>query len=191
MASEAKPAASNVGKWDRWYRNLSNDRSATLLYGDPTTYLMAAAFLADIDEVEDWGCGTGGFRHYCVSQRYSGVDGSNTPFADRIVDLCTYRSRASGIVLRHVLEHNYEWGRILRAAVESFQIKFCLILFTPFAPETTEIAHNAQFGVDVPDLSFRREDIEAYFEGLRWKLLADINTRSQYGLEHVYFVWRP
>jgi hypothetical protein len=28
-----------------------------VLYANAVTYLMAAAFLADVDEVEDWGCG--------------------------------------------------------------------------------------------------------------------------------------
>jgi hypothetical protein len=39
-------------------------------------------------------------------------------------------------------------------------------------------------------LSFRREDIERHFDGVRWKLIQNIPTRSQYGIEHVYFVWR-
>jgi hypothetical protein len=68
--------------------------------------------------------------------------------------------------------------------------KLCLILFTPFAAETKEIAHNAAIGVDVPDLSFGREDIERHFAGLHWKLIENIRTESQYGVEHVYFVWR-
>ncbi|MGB7885314.1 MAG: hypothetical protein WBL55_02525, partial [Xanthobacteraceae bacterium] len=70
------------------------------------------------------------------------------------------------------------------------QKKFCLILFTPFAAETKQIAHNGRDGVDVPDLSFRREDIERHFDGVHWKLIQNIRTQSQYGIEHVYFIWR-
>ncbi len=113
LTSQPSPG-SNVGKWDGWYRNLSAANQDAVLYGDAVTYLMAAAFLADVDEVEDWGCGGGGFRHFCVSSRYVGLDGSKTPFADKIVDLCTYRSTAPGIMMRHVLEHNYEWERVAR-----------------------------------------------------------------------------
>jgi len=67
--------------------------------------------------------------------KYIGIDGSDTPFASRIADLRTYRSKAEGILIRHVLEHNYDWEAILAGAVESFQKKLCLILFTPFAAE--------------------------------------------------------
>ena len=185
-----KESGSNVGKWDSAYRRLSLGQQGPRLYADAVTYLMAAAFLADVDEVEDWGCGMGGFRRFCLSPRYVGLDGSKTPFADRIVDLCAYRSAAPGIMMRHVLEHNYEWEQVLVSAIESFQIKLCLILFTPFAAETKQIAHNAASGVDVPDLSFAREDIERHFAGLQWKLIENIRTQSQYTVEHVYFVWR-
>ena len=176
---------SNVGKWDGWYSNLA----APIFYGDATTYVAAAAFLADVSEVEDWGCGGGGFRQFCLS-RYVGIDGSNTPFADKKVDLCTYRSTAPGILLRHVLEHNYAWEPILDGAVASFQRKLCVILFTPFAEQTKEIAHNRSLGVDVPDIAFSRHDVERHFDGLTWKLLPNIKTQSQYEVEHVYFVWR-
>lgn len=93
-------------------------------------------------------------------------------------------------MMRHLLEHNYDWERILASAIRSFEQKFCLILFTPFASETKEIAHNLKYGVDVPDLSFKREDIERHFTGLRWKLIENIATQSQYGVEHAYFIWR-
>jgi hypothetical protein len=95
-----------------------------VLYANAVTYLMAAAFLADVDEIEDWGCGGGGFRRFCLSRRYVGLDGSKTPFADKIVDLCTYRSNAPDIMMRHVLEHNYDWEKILISAVRSFQQKY-------------------------------------------------------------------
>jgi hypothetical protein len=94
-------------------------------------------------------------------------------------------------MMRHVLEHNYQWEMILKSALDSFRKKFCLILFTPFVEETKEIAHNREkFGIDVPDLAFRRDDIERHFVGLKWHLIDNIKTKSQYHLEHVYFIWR-
>jgi hypothetical protein len=178
---------SNLGKWDKLYGTLPVSEPA-ILYGDPTTYLIAASFFADVEEVEDWGCGAGGFRYFCLSSRYVGLDGSRTPFADKIVDLCKYRSIAQGIVLRHVLEHNYDWQSILSGAVQSFSKKLCLILFTPFSEQTKDISSNRI--IDVPDLSFRRDDIERHFDGLTWRLLANLKTNSQYAQEHVYLVWR-
>jgi hypothetical protein len=90
-----------------------------------------------------------------------------------------------------VIEHDYSWKEILDNAVNSFTRKFCLVLFTPFGPETREIAHNRAHGVDVPDLSFCRADIERRFAGLRWELFDNIPTDTGYGVEHVYLVWRP
>lgn len=180
---------SNVGKWDGWYKDVSVEHIGAFRYGDTVTYRMAASFLADVATVQDWGCGTGGFKRF-YQGRYIGVDGSKTPFADRIVDLCTYRTQVEGLMMRHVLEHNYRWQEVLDNALRSFTRKFCLILFTPFADTTREIAHNLAHGVDVPDLSLPRAEIESRLKGLHWQLHEGIPTDTGYGVEHVYMIWR-
>jgi hypothetical protein len=183
---------SNVGKWDGWYGGLDPKAPGAFRYGDTVTYLMAAAFFADVSEVEDWGCGAGGFKRF-YRGKYIGVDGSKTPFADKIVDLCKYESSVDGVLLRHVLEHNYGWEHVLDGALASFKRKLCLVLFTPFSETTKEIAHNRAHGIDVPDLSFSREDIQQRITCVtdaRFELFADIPTATGYGVEHVYFVWR-
>ena len=181
---------SNIGKWDDWYKDLKPGDENIALYGDATTYRLAAAFMAELDEVEDWGCGKGGFRLFCQG-RYKGVDGSHTPYADVIADLATYRSSAQGILLRHVLEHNYQWEEVLKGAVASFQKKLCIVLFTPFSEGATrELAHNKALGVDVPDLALAQSEIERHLTGLRWRLFRDLATKSQYKVEHVYCIWR-
>jgi hypothetical protein len=182
-------ADTNFGKWDKWYEGLKVDETGGK-YGDVLTYLMAAAFLAGCEEVEDWGCGRGGFRRFCPG-RYIGVDGSKTPYASRIVELGTYQSSVDGVLLRHVLEHNYNWPAILEAAVKSFRRRLCVVLFTPFADTTRELRHNGESGVDVPDLALAPAEIEAHFKGLEWKLYPNLKSKSQYGVEHVYCVWRP
>lgn len=180
---------SNFGKWNKWYEGLEVDEVGGK-YGDVLTYLMAGAFLSGCEEVEDWGCGRGGFRRHCPG-RYIGVDGSKTPYASKVVELGTYRSSVDGVLLRHVLEHNYNWPEILDAAVQSFRKRLCVVLFTPFADTTRELRHNRGSGVDCPDLSLAADEIEAHFKGLRWKLYANLKSKSQYGVEHVYCVWRP
>ncbi|MEA2904614.1 MAG: hypothetical protein QOI12_2001 [Alphaproteobacteria bacterium] len=191
QASADQPEShSSVGKWDHWYQSVSPDELGKHLYGDATTYLMAAAFMADIEEVEDWGCGTGGFRRF-YQGKYTGLDGSQTPFADKIVDLCDYRSAVEGILIRHVLEHNHRWDRILKSAISSFRKKLCLVLFTPFVERTAEVAAQRPGKFDVPALSFNKQEIEKHFDGLSWRLLQDIKTQTNHGVEHVYFIWRP
>ena len=178
----------NLGKWDRWYKVLQVAHRGTM-YGNATTYYMAAAFLTGCAAVEDWGCGTGGFKRFCPGE-YIGLDGSQTPYASKVAELTTYQSDIDGILLRHVLEHNYNWPKILAGAVRSFRRKLCIILFTPFSDTTREIAHNRAKGIDVPDLTLAPGDIEAHFSGLSWKLFRGIESKSQYGVEHVYCVWR-
>jgi hypothetical protein len=182
---------SNVGKWDKWYEELSGEPPSAFRYADTVTYLMAAAFMADVEEVEDWGCGAGGFKRFCHG-RYIGVDGSKTPFADKIVDLETYTSSVDGIVMRHVLEHNYNWEKILKNAVKSFRRKLCLVLFTPFSGPsgTTEITHNREHGVDVPDLALPQALIEEQFAECEFVIYDNLSTATGYGVEHVYLVWR-
>ena len=179
--------ATNGGKWDGWYKDLEVTDTG-VKYGDRTTYLMAGAFLADCEEVEDWGCGRGGFRQYCTG-RYVGIDGSQTPYADKVVELGAYRSSVDGVLLRHVVEHNYDWPAVLEAAVASFRRKLCLVIFTPFGDTTRELLYHKK--IDVPDLSLAPKDIEAHFSGLKWRLFRDIPCKSQYSIEHVYCVWRP
>jgi len=178
---------SNLGKWNSWYAGVTLDDIGAFRYSDTETYQMAADFLSDLDSVEDWGCGTGGFKRVCKSP-YVGLDGSNTPFADKIVDLCDYRSSVDGVMMRHVLEHNYQWKKILSNAVASARKKMCLVIFTPFqADGTKELAHNKPHGVDVPDLAFKKEDIEAFFAGCSFECKS-LATASGYGVEHIYFI---
>jgi thioredoxin reductase len=172
-----------LGKWDNWYKDIKTRKS----FGDKTTYKLAANFLADIDEVEDWGCGTGYFKQF-YKGKYIGVDGTDNLFVDKVVDLRTYQSNVDGILMRHVLEHNHEWQDILSNAVASFNKKLCLIIFTPFTKTTQEIAHNKKHGVDVPDISFSKKDIQYYFKNLKWRLQENIKTRKGYGVEYIYYI---
>lgn len=177
---------SNVDKWNSWYADLSDEPSA-FRYGDTETYQIAADFLSDCAEVEDWGCGAGGFKRHCRTQ-YIGVDGSKTPFADKIVDLQAYQSSADGVLLRHVLEHNYCWEAVLWNALRTARKKLCLVLFTPMQERTQEIAHNASHGVDVPDIGFAPADIERVLGPRAWSCRT-YKTDTGYGEETVYCVW--
>jgi len=91
-----------LGKWDDWYRDVDAVRHC----GGIQTYKLAADFLKDMSTVEDWGCGAGGFRKF-YKGKYKGIDGSANKYVDKVADLRTYRSSVDGILVRHVLEHNY------------------------------------------------------------------------------------
>jgi hypothetical protein len=173
-----------IGKWDKWYAGVTTRGS--FRYGNTDTYKLGATFLKGLYTVEDWGCGLGGFREV-YKGRCIGIDGSANPFVDRVVDLRTYRSLVEGIYMRHVLEHNYDWRMVLQSAMDSFEKKFCLVLFTPFSDTTHEIAHNLKHGVDVPDISFRKDDVEEYFKGYVWRM-ESIKSKTHYKIEHIYYI---
>lgn len=176
---------SNLGKWNDWYAGLEEPAP----FGATDSYRLGAEFLADCATVEDWGCGLGWFRQFRTGP-YVGVDGSQSPFADRIVDLGTYRSDCDGIFMRHVLEHNYAWRPILLNAVASFRHKMVLAIFTPWSDgETREIRFVERVGV--PDIAFRQRDIEELLGGLEWELRELCSPQVIYGVEHVYLIGRP
>lgn len=172
---------SNMGKWDPWYSELEKPEP----YGDSTTYELGAAFLRDCEVVEDWGCGRGWLRNYIAPERYRGLDGSYSRFADRIVDLCGYRSSVDGVFIRHVLEHNYNWRPILSNAIAAAQRRLVLIIFTPFGESEKELAYCEAVGV--PDLSLRRSDVIESFGNRTWSTTR-LKTATHYEYETVFFV---
>lgn len=180
--------SNNVGKWDNWYRHLKpTDAPDAFRYGETETYNIAANFLSDCDIIEDWGVGAGGFLNHCP--KAIGVDGSNTPFAvKKNIDLCEYVSECEAVHMRHVLEHNYEWAKILENAFKSATKKICITFFIPLNEgETIELAHNLKHGVDVPDLSISRQEFDDIVDkynptGIDIEVL---ETRTGYNIEIV------
>lgn len=171
-------------------------------YGDETSYQKAMDFLDGPYIIEDWGSGVSWARKFVKRGRYIGLDGSWSHHCDQVVDLRTYRSQADAILLRHVLEHNLEWQKIIENALASFQRKLVLILFTPFSESTHVMTMGPVGGGNdtVPDISFKREDILKYLlaEGLipgtstKRRLFyfteESLVTATQYGQEHIFYI---
>lgn len=171
---------SNVGKWDHWYAGLVEPAA----YGDTATYQMCADWLADCATVEDWGCGKGWARRFFGAGRYVGVDGSRTPYADVIADLADYRSDVDGVMMRHVLEHDDSWPRILANASTSARLRLAIVLFTPLAERTRRIAWTPTVGV--PDIGFRLGDLIGPLEADGWTVdVETLATNTQYGTETI------
>jgi hypothetical protein len=98
---------------------------------DATTYMRAGAFLSGPGLVEEWGCATTWGKRF-VGAPYRGVDGAEgvDEFWGAVrADLRTYRSSVPKILMRHVLEHNWEWRAILQNALASFTDRMVLVLF--------------------------------------------------------------
>ena len=178
-----------LNKWDNALRGLDK-------YGKTDTYRKGAKFLRDCDVVEDWGCGFGSFKEEweshrrCLSNTYKGIDGTKTSHSDIHADLTKYVSGCQGIFMRHVLEHNREWGKVLNNACFSFTKKMVLVLFTPFREKTQEISYNINVGV--PDISFKKEDITDILNKHNCVYsLEELKTNTQYEIEYVFLISRP
>jgi hypothetical protein len=182
-ADQTQPT--NLGKWAIWYQDLE----APWAYGDPTSYEIGAAWLAGCALIEDWGCGTGWLRTVIPPERYRGLDGTASLFCDAVVDVVTYRSRVPGVFMRHVLEHNDAWARILDNAVASFTDRIVLILFTPARTVTEAIACHPEVGV--PDIAFRLADLTDRFPPDVTYTLHQIPSATQYGGETILLLERP
>lgn len=155
-------------------------------YGDETSYKKAMEFLDGPYTIEDWGCGVAWARRFVKRGRYVGIDGSWSMHCDLVTDLRTYRSKVDAILVRHILEHSWGWRQILWNALASFQKKFCLILFTPFGEVTRSIGSTKE---NVPDISFRKEDLLEYLKGFVFTE-ESFQSATQYGLEHIFYVTR-
>lgn len=174
----------------RWYSMLGAWRyspNQVFSFGDDVTYRKGIDFLDGHGTIEDWGCGFGKARDFVRVGPYIGIDGSS-PHAEVIADLCDYRSDVPCIFMRHVLEHNIRWHRILANAVASFRFRMALVLFTPFASVTRQIATSTVLtSVPVPDIAFSPSDLSACFDGLRVEQ-ETLRTNTQYGVETVFYL---
>ena len=173
------------------------DPQGEVCYGQEIVYQKARDFLGDT--VEDWGCGTCWAKRYFTN--YKGIDGSPHPNVDVIADLTTYTSKADNILIRQVLENNYDWKLILANAVKSFQKKLCITIHTPMVETTkiicvyvkdvgflttaTAISANKD---SIPDISFRLQDILDYFTGLKVTIEEVPTAPFEYGTETLIYV---
>jgi len=156
------------------------------------TYQLAAEWLDHLSwRVEDWGGGRGRAGKFFHHALYRVVDGSVTDDALYPIlalpvmraDLQDYRSTVEGILLRHVLEHNHNWRQILANAVASFTRRMVIVIFTPFAKTTTQIATN---WADIPDLSFNKDELLISLR--RWLVKEEsVVTDTQYKEETVFY----
>jgi hypothetical protein len=172
----------NLGRWAPWYAEAEEPRAYVGTDDElKVTYHRAAEWLWGL-AVEDWGCGLGWFK-LLHDGPYLGIDGTRSQFCDVHADLVTYRSETPGLLLRHVLEHNHEWQKILDNAVASFTERMCLILFTPLA-EVTQVIADDVGGLGVPDISFALRDITDRLIGCVWSV-ETLPTDTAYGTETV------
>jgi hypothetical protein len=167
-----------LGGWDHYYA------APGRLYGDDTTYKLAAGWMRGCETVEDWGCGERHLEQFIdPGTTYTGVDGSG-PYADIRADLNSYTSTADGVVMRHILEHNHNWRDVLDNAIRSATKRLFVALYTPAADETHAL--NRPDVWHCPVISFRLADITERLAGWgRWEPPQTVATEGDYEREIV------
>lgn len=144
----------NAGKWDFFYEDVTERDH----YIDTKSYKMGADWLTECSEVEDWGCGKGWFAKVAEDLNVISIDGSNSPFADKIVDLEDYTSNVEGVFMRSVAEHNFEWKKVLTNLAQSFTKRAFVEFYTPMeehGEEATLIMMSPGWD-NIPELSIPR-----------------------------------
>jgi len=181
---------SRMGLWNKIYEREHSRK----MYADPATAKVAGGFLnhEEIQTIEDWGCGYGGFKNYIgKNQKYIGIDGSKSQYPAKIADLELYTSDVDAIHMRGVIEHNNEWAKILENSTKSFKKRMVLTLFTPFQSTTKIIDTLPNFcdtGVDMIDIAFSRQDIIIRFGKITFFSIENIKTKTKYNVEHMFFL---
>ena len=135
-----------IGLWDKFHAEETHP------YGNPDTYRLAADWLNGFGLIEDWGCGRGYFKQF-VKGDYFGIDGSGT-FAGVRANLASRKSQAPCILLRHVLEHNIEWRKILVNLLDSFTCRAVIVSFIPLQ----EKEHILGWENGIPNIALPREE---------------------------------
>jgi glycosyltransferase involved in cell wall biosynthesis len=187
LVAVAQGQASSDGRGTRGEEDHSAPRPRRS--GCDTTYKRAAAYLSGVGLVEDWGCGTAYFKRFVPADRYRGIDSGPSACCDEVADLASYTGAPDGLFLRHVLEHDLRWRRILHNALASFRRRMVLVVHTPFVRATEE--HHRVAGPPgrfVPEIRFCRRDLVREFGSLPFRLEENIPTDSPFGREHVFYL---
>jgi hypothetical protein len=156
--------------WGEQWRELYQNVGAPSPYDDDAvSYQRAGAFLSGPGLVEEWGCATTWGSRF-VGAPYRGVDGAEgvERWGAARADLREYvsRPRVPKILMRHVLEHNWEWGRILANMTDSFTDRAVLVLFIPPGDRDADLpgAARVEKPGDPPGLQLNAETLANYLD---------------------------
>ena len=172
--------------WKNWYLKLTPE--GVRMYGNTDkTYRLGYEWLKDCSLIQDWGCGFTYFKTMCRPEQYYGIDGALNPLADKQADLLTYRSVTPGLFMRHVLEHNPDWQRVLDNALASFTQRMALVLYSPLSADRT---YNTMIdGKDgAPCFSFARQDLIERFGAIKYRLDEKIPGTVPFHFEHIFYL---
>jgi hypothetical protein len=178
-----------VGRW-QWFYDTQPSEGPFAFDPAERVFQIGADWFAGCATIADWGCGGGLLSRFVGADRYVGVDGSTTAAVSVVADLTDYHVHSDGVFMRHVLEHNYRWERILDNALDAFDQRMVLVLFTPWHDGDGDVRElRWEAGFEVPTLAFRAGAIEAKLNGFDWEFV-EVVSPSAYGSERMFLIER-
>ena len=155
--------------------------------GDDVTYRKGMAFLDGHGTIEDWGAGTGYARRFVdpkrVPRRRRQPEPRRRPHRRPARAIARTPTASSCATSSSTIP---DWRTILENALRSFRRRMVLVVFTPFAAETHEIALVA--GHPRPGAS-ARTIWWRHFEGSTGARRR-VETNTEYLREHVFYLER-
>jgi len=92
--------------------------------------------------------------------------------------------------MRSVLEHNYNWERLLANALNSFTKRMVLETFTPFQKHMKDRELRFEDAFGVPTLSLSRPKLEKLLAPFDWSETEIESGNTAYGVENIFIIDR-
>lgn len=160
VLGRAVPSGSStvLGKWSGW------KDTEPIQLGSLKSYQDMVTWLDGYGDIADWGGGTGFAQYFVKQSRYCVLDGSISKLSHVLIDLAHCDVSSECIMLRHVLEHNYNWQAILRNVVKNFTRRAAVAISTPLLLGPTTFDHEesgflGSVGESVPVLHLCRFEV--------------------------------
>lgn len=163
---------SRLGLWNNFWSSRINRKSKECII---INYCKQLIIKNNITSMEEWGCGQAKIKSLIPNIKYLGIDGSNTGYQNKIYDLVEYKSNIECIFMKHVLEHNVEWKKILENLIESFQKLCIIVIHTPYQDTTKVLGYSLNeinkygYNINLEKIGFSKSDLSNIFNKYKIK----------------------
>ena len=188
-----KQQISRMGLWNNFWKTRKNKK-----YQECSIMKHSIKFFDTdkIKHIQDWGCGNCKLKNYISRNKYYlGIDGSETGFQDKIIDLVNYKTKCDAVFIKHVLEHNILWKEILLNFLNSFTVRGILIIYTPFSKETKVIGETLNgkntnnYLVSVEKMSFNKQEIIDIIKSLDISFkFEEIESNNEFKKDNIFYL---
>ena len=193
LESIKNQTVSRMGLWNNFWNTRKNKKYQECLI---MKYTINFFDIDEIKSIQDWGCGNCKLKNYIPKNKnYFGIDGSITGYQNHISDLVDYKCSCDAIFMKHVLEHNILWKKILLNFLDSFEKRAILIIYTPFSEKTKIIGETIK-GINyynnlvsVEKISFCKKDIIDIIQSCNISFkFEEIESNNEFKKDNIFYL---